>query len=166
MFTKSLFPSIIFSILPKIRKKCKGLPKNFLKYFRLSQKLLLTKRLKNTKVLLSKANGKILKPFRFFNRPIAPGIALRSTAPLGFVLSGRFFICRISFGLPQVFHKFSTNLWKDGKSPQNPLDFLYLIWYNIYNYIIIPYYGFFRTVWQTSKGPLRTDPDDIKRKDG
>lgn len=108
MFTKSLFPSIIFSILPKIRKKCKGLPKNFLKYFRLSQKLLLTKRLKNTKVLLSKANGKILKPFRFFNRPIAPGIALRSTAPLGFVLSGRFFICRISFGLPQVFHKFST----------------------------------------------------------
>ena len=60
------------------------------------------------KVLLSKANGKILKPFRFFNRPIAPGIALRSTAPLGFVLSGRFFICRISFGLPQVFHKFST----------------------------------------------------------
>lgn len=108
MFTKSLFPSIIFSILPKIRKKCKGLPKKFLKYFRLSQKLLLTKRLKNTKVLLSKANGKILKPFRFFNRPIAPGIALRSTAPLGFVLSGRFFICRISFGLPQVFHKFST----------------------------------------------------------
>jgi len=108
MFTKSLFPLIIFSILPKIRKKCKGLPKNFLKYFRLSQKLLLTKRPKNTKVLLSKANGKILKPFRFFNRPIAPGIALRSTAPLGFVLSGRFFICRISFGLPQVFHKFST----------------------------------------------------------
>ena len=108
MFTKSLFPSIIFSILPKIRKKCKGLPKKFLKYFRLSQKLLLTKRPKNTKVLLSKANGKILKPFRFFNRPIAPGIALRSTAPLGFVLSGRFFICRISFGLPQVFHKFST----------------------------------------------------------
>lgn len=109
MFTKSLFPSIIFSILPKIRKKCKGLPKKFLKYFRLSQKLLLTKRPKNTKVLLSKANGKILKPFRFFNRPIAPGIALRSTAPLGSVLSGRFFICRISFGLPQVFHKFSTN---------------------------------------------------------